>query len=151
MTIAELCNQKVVTIHDFEELQAAAQLMREHHVGYLVVIEPHALGTTVKPVGVLTDRDIVVSVLAKGADPRALRVGDVMVRQPVTVDEDASLDFALRQMRKIGVRRIPIVGSTGQLLGVLSLDDVLDALSKELTSVVGSIRNELHREGAKRP
>jgi CBS domain-containing protein len=150
MNSGEICKQNVVTIREFDELSSAARLMRERHVGYLVVVEPQPLDARLKPIGVLTDRDIVVSVLAKDADIRALRVGDVMTRQPVVVHEEKSVGFALKEMRRIGVRRLPVVGAGGHLVGVLSLDDVIDALSKEFGDVSSSIRSELQMESALR-
>src|SRR5690349_19514964 len=99
MNAGEVCKPNVITIRQFEELSAAAKLMRERHVGYLVVVEPQPLDAKLKPIGVLTDRDIVVGVLAREADIHTLRVGDVMTRDPVVVEEDHSIGFALREMR----------------------------------------------------
>lgn len=151
MNVAKLCHRNVVTVRQFDELTTAAQLMRERHIGYLVVVEPEFTDGSLKPVGVLTDRDIVVTVVARATDPRTLRVGDIMTRQPVVAAESDPLDKALQEMRRIGVRRLPVVGGRGQLVGVLSLDEVLDALAAELQSVSGSIRNEQRIEGALRP
>ncbi|MBV8301443.1 MAG: CBS domain-containing protein, partial [Candidatus Dormibacteraeota bacterium] len=128
----------------------AAKLMREWHVGYLVVVDSRN-PASLRPVGVLTDRDIVVAVVAKGEDPRALQVGDVMTRDPLVIAVDKSLAFALGEMRRIGVRRVPVVGAAGEVVGVLSLDDVLDALAEQLLGVVGSIRGELRMEAELRP
>jgi len=151
MNAGEICKPNVVTVREFDELSAAARLMRERHVGYLIVVEPQPLDARLKPVGVLTDRDIVVGVLARDADIRALRVGDVMTREPVVVDEDKSIAFALKEMRRIGVRRLPVVGSAGCLVGVLSLDDVIEVLAKELLGVWASIGSELRMEAELRP
>ena len=151
MKVGDICGRNVVTVREFEELAVAAQLMREHHIGYLIVVEPNIADRMVVPVGVITDRDIVVWVVAQGADPRTLRVGDVMTREPVLAQEDSSVSAALQRMREIGVRRLPVVGSMGQLVGVLSLDDVLDAFAEELMDVARSIRHELKMEGALRP
>lgn len=151
MNVAEICKQHVVTVREFDELSTATRLMREKHVGYLVVVEPLPLDAKLKPVGVLTDRDIVVSVLAKDVDPRSLRVRDVMTRMPVVVDEERSLAFALQEMRRIGVRRLPVTSGAGNLVGILSLDDIVDALAKQLQDVAGSIRGELRMEDALRP
>lgn len=151
MNVGKTCRQTVVTVRPFEELTAAARLMRENHIGYLVVVEPDLGDTAVKPVGVLTDRDIVVAVVARETDPRSLRVGDVMTRQPVVAAEGDSIATALQEMRRIGVRRLPVVGQRGQLVGVLSLDDVLDGLAADLQSVAGSIRREQQIESALRP
>ncbi len=150
MNITAICKRSPVTVRETDELTAAAQLMRERHIGYLVVVEPQLPGAF-RPIGVLTDRDIVVAVVAKGADPRALRVGDVMTRQPVVIEEGRSLAYALGEMRRIGVRRMPVVAPLGQLVGVLSLDDVLDALAEDLVGVAASIRSELRAEAALRP
>ena len=125
--------------------------MREKHIGYLVVVDPEVVDQSLRPVGVLTDRDIVVSVVARETDPRALRVGDVMTQQPVTVGSTEPVERALREMRRIGVRRLPVVGQRGELIGVLSLDDVLEVLAGELQNIAGSIRNERVIEGSLRP
>ena len=151
MIVSEICRRNPVTIGAQEELDNAAKLMRERHIGYLIVVEPYPPHAAPRPVGVLTDRDIVVGVLAKGTDPHLVRVGDVMTREPVVVSEDASLNSALADMRRIGVRRIPVVDVVGQLVGVLSLDEVLDAVAQELLGVIGSIRTEVRTEGARRP
>jgi CBS domain-containing protein len=150
MNLKELCKPAVVTIREYDELTKAAQVMRERHVGYLVVVEPKPLDARLKPIGVLTDRDLVVEVLAKNVDIRSLRVGDVMTRQPVVVDEERSVGHALSEMRRIGVRRLPVVGASGELVGVLALDDIIDALAKELSGVSSSIHSELRTEGALR-
>jgi CBS domain-containing protein len=151
MEVAELCHRNVVTIRQFEELTAAAELMRERHIGYLVVVEPVFADGSQKAVGVLTDRDIVVTVVARQTDPRTLRVGDVMTRQPVVVAETDALEKALEAMRRIGVRRMPVVGDRGQLVGVLSLDDIIDALALDLGDVAASIRKAQRMEAALRP
>lgn len=151
MNAGEVCKPNVVTIREFDELSSAAKLMRERHVGYLIVVDPQPLDAKLKPIGVLTDRDIVVGVLARDADIRALRVGDVMTREPVVVDEDKSIGFALKEMRRIGVRRLPIVGRAGCLVGVLSLDDVIEVLANELLGVSSSIGSELRMEAELRP
>jgi len=151
MIVSEICRRNPVTIRSHEELISAAALMRERHIGYLIVVEPHPPHAAPRPVGVLTDRDLVVGVLAKGADARLLKVGDVMTRDPIVVCEDTSLNSALAEMRRIGVRRIPVVDAVGQLVGVLSLDEVLDAIAEELRGVIGSIRTEVRAEGARRP
>jgi len=151
MKVGDICGRNVVTVREYDELTAAAQLMRQQHIGYLVVIEPKLEENTTVPVGVITDRDIVVGVIARESDPRSLRVGDLMTRQPVLTRDDNSVSAALHQMREIGVRRLPVVDRRGGLVGVLSLDDVLDALAEELTEVASSIRHEIKVEKAVRP
>ena len=151
MDIGTICKRNVVTVREADELVAAAQLMREKHVGYLIVVKPSIVDVTVTPVGVITDRDIVVAVVAKETDPRTLKVGDVMTRQPAVVEEGSSVSTALQLMRRIGVRRVPVIGRAGMLVGVLSLDDVLDAIAGELMDIASSIRHEIRMEDALRP
>lgn len=145
--IGQICQRDVVTAAESDDLVAAAQRMRESHVGYLIVAEPDVSTHSLRPVGVLTDRDIVVAVIAKDIDPHALAVGDVMTREPVVVREEASVTEALKEMRRIGVRRMPVVGARGELRGVVSIDDVLETLAEELGNIAGSIRHEQRVEG----
>jgi CBS domain-containing protein len=151
MNIRGICHKNAITVRRSDELVKAAQLMREKHIGYLVVIGPEGADGLQRPVGVLTDRDIVTTVVAREADPRSLRVEDVMTQQPVTASIADSIEKVLHDMRGIGVRRLPVVGQRGELVGVLSLDDVLDWLSGQLQNVAGSIRNEQVIEGTLRP
>lgn len=151
MNIGELCRREVVTAVASDELLAAVKLMRAKHVGYLVVVEMDLRDQLARPVGVLSDRDIVVGVVASDADVRSLRVGDVMTQRPVTALESDPLTTALNRMRGAGVRRLPVVGSLGQLVGVVSLDDVLAHLAGELETVAGAIGREQRFEAALRP
>jgi CBS domain-containing protein len=151
MKVGSICQRNVATVRALDDLTAAARIMREKHVGYLVVIEPELASTAARPIGVLTDRDIVVTVVARETDPRALRVGDVMTQQPIVIGEEAAIETALEQMRRSGVRRLPVVGQRGELLGVLSLDEVLSFIADEMQNVSGSVRNERQIEGAFRP
>src|SRR5690348_9213565 len=109
MKVGDVCTRSVVTVSEFEDLMAAAELMRKKHIGYLVIVEPSVADGTVVPVGVITDRDPVMRVIARGAEVRSLRVGDVMTRQPVLAMEENSVSVALHYMREIGVRRLPVV------------------------------------------
>ncbi|HEU4590972.1 MAG TPA: CBS domain-containing protein [Steroidobacteraceae bacterium] len=151
MNVGEICERDTVTIRPQEDLLAAAQLMRGKHVGFLIVVEPAVAEGAWHPVGVLTDRDVVITVVAREANPRSLRVEDVMTRKPAQIQADESLDAALREMRRVGVRRLPVVGERGALYGVISLDDVLARLSDQLQHVAGSIRSEQRVERALRP
>jgi CBS domain-containing protein len=151
MNTGKLCQASAVTVERADELVKAAQLMREKHIGYLVVVATDAADGLRRPVGVLTDRDIVVTVLARETDPRTLRVGDIMTQPAVSALDSDPIEKSVREMRRMGVRRLPVVGKRGELLGVLSLDDVIEALSSELQNVAGSVHNERVIEGTLRP
>jgi CBS domain-containing protein len=125
-------------------LPEAAKLMREHHVGSLVVVVDR-LSERV-PVGMLTDRDLAIAVLAKEVDARTLAVRDVMSTELFTVREQDSITDALRLMRERGVRRVPVLTHSGALAGIVTIDDVLDILAEELADVVHAIERERVRE-----
>ena len=129
-------------------INEAAQLMRGHHVGCLVVVAETAAGRV--PVGVLTDRDIVTAVVARDVDARTLRVEDVMSADPVVVREDASVIDLLRTMRAKGLRRLPVVGAAGVLAGLVTLDDLLGVIAEELRATVAAIEAEQAREARQR-
>jgi len=149
MNVGSICNRRVVTANPQLDIQAAAELMREEHIGFLVVVPQEPRGPQ-PPLGVLTDRDIIVSVVAKRADPASLKVGDVMSMQPVVVGENDAVDLALKTMRRAGVRRLPVVNSRGEIVGVLSFDDLLEFVAREMESLSGAVRNERQIEGVTR-
>jgi CBS domain-containing protein len=151
VNVGDICQRNTVTARPFDDLTTVAQLMREKHVGYIVVGESSVEERTLKPAGVLTDRDIVVAVVAHEADARLLRAGDVMTRAPVVAEESDAVGTTLQRMRKIGVRRLPVVDARGDLTGVISLDDIIDALVGELRDVAGAVRNERRLERSFRP
>ncbi|HJS89413.1 MAG TPA: CBS domain-containing protein [Steroidobacteraceae bacterium] len=149
MNVGSICNRRVITASPQLDIQAAAELMREEHVGFLVVVPETPRGPQ-PPLGVLTDRDIVVSVVAKRADPAMLKVGDVMSMQPVVAGESEAVDLALKTMRRAGVRRLPVVNGRGEIVGVLSFDDLLEFVAREMESLSGAVRNGRQIEGATR-
>jgi CBS domain-containing protein len=151
MNVGTLCRREVVTVDAAEGLTQAAHLMRKRHVGFLVVVETSVSSPNMRVIGVLTDRDIVTAVIAKDADARTLRVGDVMTRDPLLAAETGSLDATLRHMHEFGVRRVPVVGRDNELVGVLSLDDVLEKMAEVLVDVAGAIRSEQQTERTARP
>jgi len=126
----------------------AAKLMRDHHVGNLVVTENHP-GRRV-PVGIVTDRDIVIEVLAEGIDPKSLIVADIMSYDLLMAREDDELFDTIRAMRAHGVRRIPVVNREGGLEGIVSVDDLLDLVAEQLTDLVELFRREQKHEQCRR-
>jgi CBS domain-containing protein len=144
MNAGEICNREVVVAYRDMSLAEAARLMRERHVGSLVVVVDR-LSERV-PVGMLTDRDPTVAVIAKEVDPQPLAVRDVMSTDLITVREQDSMADALRLMRERGVRRIPVLTRSGALAGILTVDDVLDILAEQLNDLVRAIAREQARE-----
>jgi CBS domain-containing protein len=149
MTAGELCTRVVATAVASLAVNEAARVMRENHVGDLVIVEPDERGPM--PVGILTDRDIVMAVVARDVDPATVRVADMMSSDLVCVAETDSVLDALAQMRRKSVRRVPVTGPHGVLVGIVALDDVLEAVADELQSLVSVIAGEPRREKAARP
>jgi CBS domain-containing protein len=144
MRVGDYCKHSVVTVDADSDVTEAAGLMRNEHVGFLVVVEPGDRKR--KPVGVLTDRDIVVQVTARGIDPRKMTVTDIMSRKPIVAAEPDDLNEAVQGMRMSGVRRLPVVTTEGALIGILAMDDVLEVLTGMLCDVSGTVRNEQRQE-----
>lgn len=149
MDVSLICNHNVATIARSAGIADAAALMRMEHVGDLIVVE--ARGDARVPIGILTDRDIVVGVIAKATAPDAVTVGDAMTRNPLTVREDSSIEFALREMRRYGVRRAPVVRANGDLVGVITVDDIIEHLADQLSRLAELIRREREAEPRTRP
>lgn len=144
----EICSRLVTIAPREMAIDEAAGLMREHHVGCLVVVEDSPAGR--QPLGILTDRDIVTAVVARRVDPGRLTVGDVMVTALHTARSDDSMMDLMRLMRAKGVRRLPVLGSQGELIGLVTLDDVLDVLARQLALLASTIEAEQGRERRQR-
>jgi CBS domain-containing protein len=144
MAVGEICNREVVIAEKTLSVVDAARLMRTHHVGDLVVVEGRY------PAGIVTDRDIVVEVVAAGVNPEALTLADIMGPEVATVREGEGLFEALRYMRDKGVRRMPVVDREGSLVGILTLDDLLSLLAEEMTELAKLMSHERQREATAR-
>ena len=144
MNVGEICNRTVVVAKRDMVLGEAAHLMREHHVGSLVIVDERGKGRV--PVGIVTDRDIVVAVVAEGVDPRKIALGEVMRPELVTVGEAESVSDALRLMRGRGVRRVPVLAADGTLAGIVTVDDLLEIVAEQLGQLVRAIATEQSRE-----
>ncbi len=148
MAIGEICNREVVTVGRNESALDAAKLMRQHHVGDVLVVEER-IGKK-EPVGIVTDRDLVVEIMAPGLDPSAITVGDIMGSELVTVRENTGVFEAIQYMRTKGVRRLPVVDAHNGLVGILALDDLLELLSEELLAISKLVRLEQQKEARSR-
>jgi len=132
--IRDFCTRKVVVAARDTTVAAAAQLMRRHHVGTIVVCD-QANGSRRMPVGIVTDRDIVIEVVAPELRPDTITLDDIMVRQLRTVRETEGVLQALEIMRHKGLRRLPIVKEDGHLIGIVSTEDLLGVLAGELSDL----------------
>jgi CBS domain-containing protein len=150
MKVGEFGRREVVVASAHELVTEVAQRMRAHHVGSVVVVE-HALGARI-PVGVVTDRDIVVGLVA--LDPARIEravVSDLLVGKVVTAREDEDLDDAISRMRSHGVRRLPIVTESGTLVGIISVDDLVDHLAEQISRLAALLCDQRERERHARP
>jgi CBS domain-containing protein len=149
MPIGDICVLGVVTYNRDTKIDEVAQLMRQHHVGDVVVIE-ESKGKQV-PVGILTDRDIVTSVIALKLDPAMFSAGDLISRKIITVREDLGVFEAIQEMRKHGVRRMPVLNQEGTLAGIISIDDLFALLAEEMAELAKLISKEQVEETRRKP
>lgn len=144
MTIGEICTREVAIVTPHETVLDAAKVMREQHVGDVIVVEQRDNQTV--PVGIITDRDIVIEILAKDVSLKSVSVNDIMSRDLLTAIETDTIPNIVSQMRNKGVRRIPVVNNKGGLEGIFSLDDLLELLAEQLNDFVGVIHKEASQE-----
>jgi CBS domain-containing protein len=149
MTIGDICNREVITMKRDSTVLQAASLMRQFHVGDVVIIEDH-LGKIV-PIGIVTDRDIVVELVATELDCNVMTTGDIMTKNLIVIKENFGVFDAIKLMSSKGIRRIPVVDNDGALVGIVTFDDLLVLLTKEFNTLVKLIPREQKNEEAKRP
>ncbi|HSO07178.1 MAG TPA: CBS domain-containing protein [Pelomicrobium sp.] len=148
MNAGEICIREVIVTSRDTTVAAAAQLMREFHVGDLVVVD-ESDGRRL-PVGIVTDRDVAIGVVAPGLDPATLTVGDIMAGDLVTAREADGVFEILQTMRRRGIRRVPVVEASGALAGIVALDDILEIIAEELASAVKLTEREQTNEARRR-
>jgi CBS domain-containing protein len=149
MFIGKVCNRDVAIVDQDDSLKEAAEVMRAQHVGSVVVVQKARGG--VKPVGILTDRDIVVEILASGVAMDAVAVKDVMSRDLLAAREDSDLFDVIERIRDKGVRRVPVVDGKGLLVGIASTDDLISLLAQTFSDLVSLIDRQQRRERKRRP
>jgi CBS domain-containing protein len=149
LNASDICNRIVTLAERRMGVVQAARLMRDHHVGCLVVVDETAAGRRV--VGVLTDRDIVTAVVAKEVDAATLTVEDLMSRDVATALGEDSITDLLKTMRHKGLRRMPVTTAQGILVGLVTIDDVLPLLAEQLRDIALTIEAEQLREHRARP
>jgi CBS domain-containing protein len=137
--LGKICIKPVITASTQMTVADAARVMRSKNVGALVVVNAG------RPVGMLTDRDIAIEVVAKGMDPATARVGDVMRKNPMTIREDLGILDAAKAFAKTGVRRLPVVTKSGLLVGLIAVDDLVMLLGNEMGHMAGALSAGLRR------
>jgi CBS domain-containing protein len=148
-TAGAVCTRDVAHVFRSTALNEAARVMRERHVGCLVVVDETTEGRVVA--GMLTDRDIVTAVVARDVDAATLRVGDVMTEDVATVREDDALHDVIAVMRRHRVRRVPVTASQQRLVGLLSLDDLLRVAAEDLLALAMAAGEQSRVEQLVRP
>ena len=144
MKVGEFATTGVITADSSHTVAQAAKLMRDHHVGDLVLHEPG--DRTAQPIGIVTDRDLVVGVIGLGLDPSVFTLGDILQTPLHTAAEDEDVDVVISRMRVLGIRRVPVVDAHGHLTGIFTMDDYLRYLGRQLQSLTDLVQNERTRE-----
>ncbi|HVL59128.1 MAG TPA: CBS domain-containing protein [Burkholderiaceae bacterium] len=147
MKVGEVCHRDAVTIDRSRSLRDAAMLMRDRDVGELVVTESTPEGA--QAIGVLSERDLVVGVIARGLDAGQTTVDELARPRLVTVSQNASVEEAMCVMQNAGVRRALLTTPDRRLVGQVAMDDVLDAVASELSGLIGALRSGLEHEPLK--
>lgn len=148
MPISEICNREVIVVQRETTVHEAAKLMRQHHVGSVVVVD-ESKGMRV-PVGIVTDRDLVVEIMAPDLVQMVITVGDIMPPKLAMVKDSMGIYESIQYMRAEGVRRLPVVDGKGALIGILALDDLLELLAEELLELSRLVRHEQKKEAVTR-
>lgn len=149
MTVGESCTREVTVVEEDESLRQVATLMRSAHVGDVVVVRRNGAETV--PVGIITDRDIVISLVAPGVNFEDLCARDVVGAPLYTAQTHDDVLELLQRMRAHGVRRMPVVDAGGALVGIITLDDVVGVLADTLRTAVALTENQIRRERTRRP
>lgn len=130
MLVGTLCSRRPVTVSTGAPISDVARLMRDEHVGAVIVSEAGRGRTRV--LGMITDRDIVRAQLERTADLSRLSAGEVMTRNPLVIGEEESVDGAIAHLRARGIRRAPVIAVDGALVGLISTDDLLTHVARKL-------------------
>jgi len=133
MRVGEICNHHAVIIGKSDSVHVAAELMRDQHVNYIIVVESNG-GSNI-PVGSLSDRDIVVKLSARNVDLDTVTVSEVMNTPPIVAEARDSVMATLKRMRYKGIRHIPVVDTNKALIGILSIDNILESLTEQLNDI----------------
>lgn len=149
MNAYDICQRNVVTVRGHEDLATATWVMRERNVGCLVVVEPLAGLGGWRPVGMLSDRDIVTRVIAQEREPRGVVAAEVM-SPAVAIIKHARIEDAIQRMKQVGTRRLAVVDDRGRLSGILAFDDIFEYLTRQAAPAAAQVRRQPGRMGTDR-
>jgi CBS domain-containing protein len=149
MNIGEICSREVYIFEAGEPLANAVGEMMKRHIGAIVVVETEP--NRVRPVGIVTDRDVIRGQVSLKKELSGLTLRDVMTSAPLMVSEASGIPEAIERMRARGVRRAPVVNDSGDLVGIVSLDDLLPIVAEELGALARLVGNQARREGTSAP
>ena len=144
MNIGTICSRETIIAKAGDSLLETARLMRKHHVGSLIIVSSEQNGF--RPVGIITDRDIVVQAISEEINLDSVMAGDIMSRDLLIAREDDDLFEAFESMCMKGVRRVPVVNAEGMLIGILSVDDLLEVIVDEMKNLIHLFKHEQQRE-----
>lgn len=145
MNVSDLCQRDIITVPASASVRDAAMAMREHHVGALAVTDPFETG---RVIGLVTDRDLVLDLLATGQPAQGQAIGGFCRTELAGVPGTASIGDAVRAMQRSGVRRLLVTGPDNSVTGLVSVDDLLDAVAGELDALADTLRAGVSRERA---
>ena len=137
MSLKPLMSKEITSLPSTATVLDAAKFMTDMNVGSVIIMKDDI------PSGILTDRDIVAKVLAQGKDPRNMGIGEIMRVPVVTISEDRDIIDATKLMANHAIRRLPVVDTSGKLVGVISLDDVLILLGQEMQNIAAALKGEI--------
>lgn len=137
MSLRLLMSKEITLLPSTATVLDAAKFMTDMNVGSVIIMKDDI------PSGILTDRDIVAKVLAQGKDPRTTKIGEIMRTPVVTISEDKDIIDVTKLISTHAIRRLPVVGTNGKLVGVITLDDVLILLGQEMQNIAAALKGEI--------
>lgn len=144
MSIGEICTRDVIVANRKDSVLDVAKLMRKYHVGDVVIIDQHMDQNL--PVGIITDRDIVLELVAREVDIGSVMAEDVMSTDLLIAEENEQLTGLVQQMQSKGVRRVPVINAKGGLIGIVSEDDIIEVIGEQLSNLVSLTSRGVRRE-----
>ncbi|MDI6719342.1 MAG: CBS domain-containing protein [Methanomicrobiales archaeon] len=137
MKISEASRSEVVSAQPDARVSEIVRMMKDRNVGSVVITDQN------RPVGIITDRDVLLRIVAEKRDPEAVAVSEVMTRDPMVFPADISVHEAVQKMENKWFRRIPIVDGNGRLTGIVSIDDLMGLLIREMASIASIVRKQM--------